>query len=528
MPDTASVSNVEIVNIVSENGVAPWGSNSLTNASNYVGVEQLWQIGGATHVMNVTNEVVAGFDSVTDLGGDAEWGNQVGTVAAATEANIALANVDGAALTAHGEWDGEASQYRAGNQLNTVNVVGALSDADDEIVLNVIAGNNVETVFVNSEVNAELGVVASQNAYAEGAYDAEADTVAELDASGSTGDIEVNASKFDAVTLGAGDDVLIFDEAPSLFQDIDAGEGLDIAALGLATFQTEDYDAINQMENVEALGFYNGEDDIKLDAAEVAEFKTLVFGLEDDVSGWVDAEISNLAADQQLVVTADDGADLVLKDSAADVSLLVEEDAWADLWIANDGLGETGGTLTLTGEGMAWVDNVAMVGAEDAGKFATIDASGLEGGVHVWEMAAGFEETVLLGDGSDMVGIDVRSGEDLSSSTKGATDLIVDFNSDLNDEDHDVLWIDGMEAPEAGYPEKVDVSSAESLNQAYAEAAAEEYGDDLVFFLWEGDTYLFANTGTAAGYDNSDFALQLTGEHNFAQEGLIDWGYDAT
>ncbi len=498
-PGTASVTNVEEVNLFG----AGSAQESLTNAANYDGVLELWQIDSARNVTNLGAETVAGFENVMlNLGGEDDW--SVVDVQAAngvTEANIALIGVDGE--------DGMAFLEVGGNALDTVNVFGELEHDDDMLFLLFEAGVDVTGVNVNTAVDTYVAV---------NLFD---DDITSFDASGSTGDVWYAVS--DAVrnvTMGLGDDVIIFGDTPNLFQTIDGGDGFDVAALGAATFQTQDYDAINQMTNVEGLAFWDEDATIELDAAQVADFGLLAFGIPDDEFEVIDAEISNLAADQMLEVAHDDVAFLGLHNAAADVFLDVQEGAWADLMIMAGGLGATGGTLTLVGEGSVDVSNVVEDGT--AGKFATIDASMLGGDLEVEQMAAGFVETVLLGASGDEVTLTVGTEGTLSSSTKGATDVLLNFNSNVAT-DHDAILLGGEGAADLADVVEADVSSASTLNQAFAEAASGEYDGNLVFFLWSGDTYLFANTGTDAGYDNSDLTMLVTGEHDFSQEGLIVW-----
>ncbi len=505
VPGNASIMNIEEVNIFEGDiaGIVPPGHKALGDASAYQGVRELWQIGGAQNVTNLRAETVAGFEDVMLFGGEGEDWSMVDVQAAsgATEANIALIGADGE--------DGMAFLEVGGNALDTVNVFGGLEHDDDMLFLLIEAGVDVTGVNVNTAVDTYVAI---------NLFD---DDITSFDASGSTGDVWYAVS--DAVrnvTMGLGDDVIIFGDTPTLFQNIDGGDGFDVAALGASTFQTQDYDAINQMTNVEGLAFWDEDATIQLDAAQVADFGLLAFGIPDDEFEVIVAEISNLAADQMLEVAHDDVAFLGLHNAAADVFLDVQEDAWADLMIMEGGLGATGGTLTLVGEGSVDVSNVVEGGT--AGKFATIDASMLGGDLEVEQMAAGFVETVLLGASGDEVTLTVGTEGTLSSSTKGATDVLLNFNSNVAT-DHDAILLGGEGAADLADVVEADVSSASTLNQAFAEAASGEYDGNLVFFLWSGDTYLFANTGTDAGYDNSDLTMLVTGEHDFSQEGLIVW-----
>ncbi len=524
VPGSASIMNVEEINIFNSSNMpaaVAGGNKALTDASAYQGVRELWQIDNAMSVLNLGAETVAGFEnlSLTDGEGGGVANVNVQATNGATQANIALLNVEG-------NNDHEAYLGVSGNALDTVNVFGFLADEDDVLMLQAEAGDDVAAVTLNTDVTTFIELMSANDT-----------AITTLDASGSEGDVwfEVGGDTRN-VTTGLGDDVIIFGEdadgLPSLFQNIDGGEGFDVAALGATRFQTQDYDAINQMQNIEGLVFYHpvelegeeipdlaGEDNpdvVQLDAAQVANFGMLVFGNPLSEGALHAAEIRNLSSDQTLAVAKNDAGILLLHDAAADVTVGVAEGAWAAVEILEGGLGATGGTLTLLGDGLVDVSNVVDEGT--AGKFATIDASMLGGDLEVEEMAAGFVETVLLGASSDAVTLTMNEDGSLSSTTKGATDVIVNFTSTGPEATRDMLWIEA-EAEKAVV--EADVSGANTLNQAFAAAA--ENQTDLVFFLWEGDTYLFANTGTDAGYDNSDFTLLVIGEHDFEEPGLIGW-----
>ncbi len=524
VPGTASVMNVEEVNIFNSGGIlAPMapGSKALTDASAYQGVLQLWQIDNAMSVTNLGADTVAGFENLNLWAGWDSW-SEVSVQAAngVDTASIALFGVDGE--------DDVAFLEVGGNALSTVDIFGQLAHEDDMLALLIEAGDDVTEVTLTTDLFTYL-VINLGN-----------DDVTSLDASGSIGDVWYAVTpNMENVSMGSGYDVLFFADTPTLFQNIDGGDGYDVAAMGATRFQTQDYDAINQMTNIEGLAFYHSifagndiaatayafddtpdADIIRIDAAQVADFELLAFGVPDDDRGVMVAEISNLSADQRLEVTLNDVAILGLHNAAADVVLEMQEDSWAHVSIMEDGLGETGGTLTLYGEGSVDVNNVVDGGT--AGKFAVIDASGLGGDLELEQMAAGFAETVILGEGAgNEITLTVGTGTELSSSTKGAIDVIVGFNSDVST-DHDVILLDGNDASLADVVE-ANVSGANTLNQAFAAAASEEYDGNLVFFLWQGDTYLFANTGTEAGYDNSDLAMLVAGEHDFSELGLIQW-----
>lgn len=496
-PETAWVRNVEVVNIFADE-TAEVAGKGLTNAANYEGIELLWQHDHAASVTNLGENSTAIFQNLA-LTAAADVG--VGAAADATEANIMLVNVAGE--------DGVAAFRVSGDALQTVNIVGKLAHDDDVLALHLDAGTDVDSMSLLTGVHTNVTL-------------APGDTpISSFDAADSSGNIAINASDLGTVVLGEGNDTLIFDAAPSLGQTINGGAGFDTAVIGQASFQNHDYQAINQMTNVEALRFvYNREDAIALDAAQVANYQALVFDLlEGEAYSWVYATISNLAADQELHGDNANVLEFTLDNAAADVSVALEDEAWAMLSIAEDGLGETGGTLTFSGDGTASFTNM-HIDDEAVGKFAVIDAGNLDGWLSLWDMVPDFEETVILGARKNSVYLDLGSDTEATSSSIGATDLIVNFHSDISSDQHDIFYFSSEVQREIA---QADVSHANTLHEAYATAAATEYDDTLVFFHWAGDTYLYANTGAQPGYDSSDFALQVAGVHNFAQDGLIEW-----
>lgn len=74
---------------------------------------------------------------------------------------------------------------------------------------------------------------------------------------------------------------------------------------------------------------------------------------------------------------------------------------------------------------------------------------------------------------------------------------------------------------------RVAVTAADTLNQAFqlaAEATASQSGA-LVFFQFDGDTYLYANTvgEDVARDDDGDFALVVGGLNDFSNCQLFDF-----
>ncbi len=518
-----TVSNVEAVRVQSANGV----TLESADLSHYEGVEAFWQHDAATDVTQAGADTAVGFADVTVAGEvtSVSASQTLGTTFIDETGTIALQGVE--TEEGDGGLDSHGRLMAAGEALNTLNINGPLQD--DEVYFHIEAGLDVETFTLNTGVDVDLLTLDNH----------EDSTVAltGLDASGSQGDVMVRtADDLRDIMLGAGNDILVFDEAPTLFQSIDGGEGLDVAALGGATFQTQDYDAINQMTNVEALAFFNDDTAIKLDASQVADFNLLAFGAPNSVVSTT-ADIHNLAEGQALLVTDDDQANLTLHDAAANVVLDVEEDALATLSVDADAVGDTGGGLLLAGEGSVGSFHVEeIVDGEDvdeevvidqagydnsSGKFSTIDAFHLDGQFVLDGMASNVAETVLLGDGLSLVNTTVSfDGEVASSSSIGRMDT-------LAFPDQEKVEVGGFESD----VEIIFDDEVTTLQQAFAEAAeaygviAEDEGwsteagadpDDIgvVWFHFDGDTYLYADTVAfdQHRYDNGDFALKIVGE----------------
>ncbi|MFG6581179.1 DUF4214 domain-containing protein [Sulfitobacter sp. 1A13191] len=181
-PASASIKNVEIVNVLNSDGAVA----DLADASNYTGVQQLWQVNEAAEVTNLQASTTAGFRDIegTSL--------EVSAADDAASATVALDNVDD-----------NSSLEVSGDALNSVTVAGAVVDADegeedtdqevDAIDLTVNAGTNEESVSVNTAVDVNLAV--------------NGDDVDTVDAAASTGAIGFDADdSVENITTGSGDD----------------------------------------------------------------------------------------------------------------------------------------------------------------------------------------------------------------------------------------------------------------------------------------------------------------------------------
>ncbi|KTG27061.1 hypothetical protein AWR38_29705 [Idiomarina sp. WRN-38] len=231
--DSATVRNVEIVNIFNTNGAAAFG-----DASKYEGVEQLWQIGAAVAVTNLQEGTAAGFRNTEQATLD------VTAATAASSATVQLDNVADTDLT-----NGNTVALNVdGTALDTVTVGGTIAagtndPATQQLQLDVTAGNDVTALTVNTAVNTLLTITDADN------------DVNSIDASGSTGGVEFagdtdvtnlqTGEGNDRVTLntaftaaitsasvstGAGDDVITINTTTGAARGtvtVDAGEGDD-------------------------------------------------------------------------------------------------------------------------------------------------------------------------------------------------------------------------------------------------------------------------------------------------------------
>lgn len=221
-----AVSSIEIVNIYNtEADGEDFAESAGIDASKFAGVQQLWQIDGASDITKLASTTVAGF---RNLGEDEE---DIEIAAAAGAASITIA-LDGAT--------GEEVDFGvSGLNLNTVNISGDLTyDGEDECGNPVVENGTVELdvdggqgakFTLNSTLNVDLWI--------------DAENFTEVDATATTGDVEVtgNDGQLQTVRTGAGNDVI--DEADFVTTAtkaalIDAGNGnnkVDVYTDGVGT-----------------------------------------------------------------------------------------------------------------------------------------------------------------------------------------------------------------------------------------------------------------------------------------------------
>ncbi|QJQ96029.1 MULTISPECIES: hypothetical protein [Halomonadaceae] len=338
-----------------------------------------------------------------------------------------------------------------------------------------------------------------------------------VDASDLSGNLTVDEGVLDnatSVTAGSGDDTL---SVGSLALDIDGGDGDDTLV-----FTGTSYSYDNVADD-------NGDDEVGDDASTgtIAGFETVRIDNwaridANDFEGATDfifesrGEVANLASDQVVSITdanVDDtrGSTLNLIDADETVNIVTafDDDGVLALTVLSDEADLDGGTLNLSGNGAV---DFAFAGRS----FDTVDASELEGGLNFVGSYA--QETIILGGGEDTLSVfrENNSGEVSTTSTVSATDRVENFDFD-NDRivDQNGNDIDIREL-ELVFDEDAD------LDTAFAAAADETIGNEYVSFVFEDNTYLYANTDEDGGVlSGGDFAIELVGTNGTVEENGI-------
>jgi len=526
-PTDLSVRNVERVNLYNLGE----GHNQLADASVYEGLQELWQVGKVSRVLNLPDGVVAGFQNVSE-GADLE----IEVDETADSVSIAFDNVSNLVTPIVRADDSAVSVF-------TFNIEGSTYPEepypDRSVWASLFVHDATDGLVLNSAVDLELLTYrASDDDYAP---------LSTIDASGSSGDLALVAvAATRSITLGSGDDSLFLTEgrAPRPDDNYDGGAGFDEDIYTGSTFSAEDYAGFRNLKNFEQLVLTDHFTVVA--AAEISNFTHLHLHAAsiwvDPQDGWYfDATVHNLAADQQLNVTMVGDYEhpigritLVNPDDRITLTTdaISEKDAGFFLIIQADDSVEAREELIFRGEASMSYDNLT-------GRYQVINAMQLEDGLDLsfWGsvpvavpesgMAADVRETVWLSPGSDQItlGVSFETAQ-LSSSTLGLMDVLHHFTSSPESSlprDY-LLGVDRAEQLELG-------DDVETLEQAF-EYAAEQYErgvDDeinVLFFHFEEDTYLYADTWTENGYgrvDANDFALKLTGVHDMSDVVNLDW-----
>lgn len=185
LPTSATVKNVEIINIFNDTTAFHTGTANQVNAAKFAGATKIEQNGVAADVLNLAATTTASFNGI-DLATEI----LVGAATGVTSVNVALNAVgDGNGLTQN--W-----LQAGGDAVTTFNITGAQAAEEGAIGLDLFVGKDVQTAVVNSAVDAEVYVYDSTNSASGygvssatlGGYGG-TKTIITLDASGSTGGI---------------------------------------------------------------------------------------------------------------------------------------------------------------------------------------------------------------------------------------------------------------------------------------------------------------------------------------------------
>lgn len=319
LPTSATVKNVEIINIYNDGAAFNTGTANVVDASKFVGATAINQNGLAAALTNVAAGTVAGFKGVTAT---VPTALSVTAATAAASASVQLDAVKGAAGT------NVATATVAGDALNSVTVAGTLAQTTvnataASLALDVTAGKDVQTLTVNSAVKTTLTVTEGAGTTQE---------VKTVDASASAGDI----SYLGTVTGGAN------------VATIKTGAGADTVTIATVT--------------------------VKDDATTTAD-ETVSALLE--TGAGVDNLTINTSGTGTTTVNAGEGNDTVTLTTDGSGKLTVNLGAGNDTF---KGAGSVAGTDAIDGGAGTDTLQLNMVGAANIGAFSnfeTFDAVGL-------------------------------------------------------------------------------------------------------------------------------------------------------
>lgn len=391
LPASASIKNVENINIYNDGAAFHTGTAGTIDASKFAGVTNLLQ---ATLAADVTNLAAATTATFKGQNTTAAADLSVTAASGVASAKVALDGVKGTDAGTAGTFDaGDNTAHLtvAGDALSSVTVSGTLAQAvvstaaaaAANLTLNVTAGKDVETLTVNTAVKSTLAIT-------EGAGTAAAKEVKVVDASSSTGGVTYGGT----VTSGAN------------VRTIKTGAGADTVTIATAT--TKDDATTAADETVSALLETGaGNDTITIntsDAAASAAGKTTVNAGEGN-------DTVTLTADGTGVLTVNLGAGDDTFKGAGSVA-------------ATDVIDGGDGTDTLL---------LNMVGAANIGAFSnfeTFDAAGLAKTLDVEILAA--KNTVTEFVATRTVGkdnTDTPDGDTTDPIGVAGTQTIADVNS---------------------------------------------------------------------------------------------------
>lgn len=194
-PVGATVTGVEIINLASADGAA--ADASLLKATNYTGIQQLWQIGAASDVSAVGNGVTAGFRDVADLDAAVAFTGATGGIALDQAGDVNVIQISGSKLT-------------------TLSISGNFTadEPDDSSVLSIEGTGTALSKLATVNIDVKQNIFFAAGDEFEDALLA---TVSTLNASNSTGDVIIEVfegestadTALTSVTTGSGDDYIV-------------------------------------------------------------------------------------------------------------------------------------------------------------------------------------------------------------------------------------------------------------------------------------------------------------------------------
>lgn len=534
------ISGVEVLS-VEGNGV------TTVNADSVGGLEQMSFVGNETDGSSVTGLTDNQTVGIQDGGTETQVDYDLSLAADASVVNVELQDSNVGVLMSESEADSlnvrssgnstlNVGDFAAGLSSVAVAASGALTLSGDSLGSDVEGDVTFDAAESEGDITAD-GVLADATNVIGGAGDDSfgalgAATSVEAGAGDDTIDLADNEEDV-TVNAGAGDDRIELGDQDLTGNSIDGGEGNDTVVTSAADFSTQNYDAINTLQNVETLEF--SADDVTVDASEL-DASALTFTGDT-------ATVENLGADQTAVASAGpeaatetstqilnvegDIADTVNVEASYDDSEEEGEGDFANtvtLNVADDEDVASAETLNLSGNGNVVFANGATdenSTPDDASDdtvtgetFASVDASEMTGELD-YTNVADVEESITLGEDNGADTLTVADG-----STYGSMDVITNFDSTI-DEDADAegadVTADTLEGITGEFA-SVDVSDANDLNGAFATAAADDAAGDGVFFNFDDNTYAFADSDDNGEYGNADAAIQLVGTHDLSAD----------
>jgi len=391
-PSVTTVKNIEIVNILNDSEAGEDGNFGEINASKFEGATQIWQVGSENDVVNLAATTTAGFRNLEIDAEGADEGINIGAAAAAESITIALDNV-----TANEDGGDKVYINVDGTALNAVNISGSIvandaSSSDSAYIdLDMVAGKNVETVSVTTDIKTEIddlsntgdkGVITLDASASTGGIVIDVDDLTTISTGSGDDDVTMtNSAKASTISTGDGKDTINFAAASGVLvvdagigddemhmgnhdltakDAIDGGEGDDSLSKQAAATYTDDELVVlrNVVSNVETL-ILNDFGVTEIDVSKLQQkFANVAFDLEDTatVTGVTTENI--IAIDGTDLDVTSDGYDVKPADSTGDLSVIARGAGAAS---EASEINAYGDNLTLTVEadgGDLWVDRL--------------------------------------------------------------------------------------------------------------------------------------------------------------------------